>query len=196
MTAETTKIMVKNMVCNRCIRVVREELGHAGFAVAAIALGEVTLTGGLAPGDKQRIAELLAKEGFELIDDRRRTIIERIKTLIIAKIHHGDPEELERILFSQYLASAITMDYGYLSSLFSSVENITIEKFVILQKTERVKELLTYDQLTLAEIAWRLGYSSSQHLSNQFRKTTGMTPTEFKRLAVHPRKPLDKVAGE
>lgn len=193
MIMETTKISVKNMVCSRCIRVVREELERAGYGVAAILLGEVVLTGTITAEDKKRIAEVLAVQGFELIDDRRRTIIERIKTLIISKVHHSDGEELEHLLFSEYLSSAMAMEYGYLSSLFSSVENITIEKYVILQKIERVKELLTYDQLTLSEIAYRLGYSSSQHLSNQFRKTTGMTPTEFKNSAARSRRPLDNV---
>lgn len=193
MAGETVKLAVKNMVCNRCIRVAREELERAGYVLASVVLGEITVIGMITSEDKHRIADILSAAGFELIDDRRHALIERVKTLIIEKIYHSDGEELENLLFSKYLADAIAMEYGYLSSLFSSVENITIEKYVILQKIERVKELLTYDQLTLSEIAYRLGYSSSQHLSNQFRKVAGMTPTEFKRLAKHLRRPLDDI---
>lgn len=193
MARETVKLAVKNMVCNRCIRVAREELERAGFGLASVVLGEITIIGAISPDDKQRIADILSSAGFELIDDRRHALIERIKTLVIAKIYHGEGEELERLLFSKYLADTMAMEYGYLSSLFSSIENTTIEKYVILQKIERVKELLTYDQLTLSEIAYRLGYSSSQHLSNQFRKVAGMTPTEFKRNAERIRRPLDDI---
>ncbi len=193
MAVETEKITVKNMVCNRCVRVVREELVHAGFNPISVVLGEVTLLGALSSEDKQLIADLLNKAGFELIDDRRKMLTERIKSLIINKIHHNDSDELETLLFSKYLSETMAMDYGSISSLFSSIEGITVEKFVILQKIERVKELLAYGQLTLSEIAYRLGYSSSQHLSNQFRKTTGMTPTDFKRLVDRPRRPIDSV---
>ncbi|GAB1430877.1 hypothetical protein MASR2M18_17110 [Ignavibacteria bacterium] len=193
MAGETVKLAVKNMVCNRCIRVAREELERAGYSLASVILGEITIIGTVSPDDKRRIAEVLSAAGFELIDDRRHALIERVKTLIIAKIYHSDGEELEKLLFSKYLADTMAMEYGYLSSLFSSVENITIEKYVILQKIERVKELLTYDQLTLSEIAYRLGYSSSQHLSNQFRKVTGRTPTEFKQLTKRIRRPLDDI---
>jgi len=193
MAGETVKLAVKNMVCNRCIRVAREELERAGYSLASVILGEITIIGTVSPDDKRRIAEVLSAAGFELIDDRRHALIERVKTLIIAKIYHSDGEELEKLLFSKYLADMMAMEYGYLSSLFSSVENITIEKYVILQKIERVKELLTYDQLTLSEIAYRLGYSSSQHLSNQFRKVTGRTPTEFKQLTKRIRRPLDDI---
>ncbi|RYD69712.1 MAG: AraC family transcriptional regulator, partial [Sphingobacteriales bacterium] len=129
--------------------------------------------------------------GFSIIDDRKHRIIEKIKNLII-KIAHGE-EEAPKQNISFYLSEQLHLDYNYLSSLFSEIENTTIEKFFINQKTERVKELLVYDELTLNEIAFHLGYSSAAHLSNQFKKVTGLTPGYFKKVKENKRKPLDEV---
>jgi AraC-like DNA-binding protein len=120
-------------------------------------------------------------------------IIEKIKTLIVELIHHKNPGEHLRVNYSDYLADALNMDYHYLSTLFSSVENTTIEKYIILQKIERVKELIVYNELTLSEVAYQMGYSSVQHLSTQFKKITGYTPSHFKQIKENKRNPLDNV---
>ena len=187
-----TILHIKNMVCNRCIKAVQEELAGLGYTVRNIELGEVVLKETLAAEDLENIALGLSENGFELIDDRKSMIINRIKTLIIEYIHH-DREKPEHMNLSEFLARELAHDYSYLSNLFSSVEGITIEKYVIHQKVEKVKELLVYDELSLNEISFQLGYSSVQHLSNQFKKTTGLTPSHFKKIKNKKRSPLDKV---
>ncbi len=185
-------LYVKNMVCDRCIRIVREELEKLGLDVRSIRLGEVVV----AANDTLnmvRIRGVLKENGFELIDDKKVKIIEQIKTLIINLVHHGNSGKSPAINYSSYIAQEVGHDYHYLSGLFSSIENTTIEKYLILQKIERVKELLVYNEMTLSEIAHQVGYSSVQHLSNQFKKVTGFTPTYFKTIKENKRKPLDKV---
>jgi len=183
---------IKNMVCNRCIKVVQDEISGLGFTVKTIELGEVILNEKLSENDLTQITRVLIENGFELIDDRKSQIINRIKTLIIEYIHY-DREKPEHVNLSDFLAKEIRHDYSYLSNLFSSVEGITIEKYLINQKIEKVKELLVYDELTLSEISYQLGYSSVQHLSNQFKKITGLTPSHFKKIKNKKRNPLDKV---
>lgn len=183
---------IKNMVCPRCIKVVREEFEKLNIPVQQIELGEVTTPLLLSEKQKQAIRHVLEENGFVLIDDKKSQVIDRIKTLIIEKIHHVQ-DKPETLNSSDYISSEIGYDYSYLSNLFSSVEGITIEKYIINQKIEKVKELLVYDELTLNEIAFQLGYSSVQHLSNQFKKITGLTPTHFKKLKENRRKPLDLV---
>jgi AraC-like DNA-binding protein len=190
---ETTSLFIKNMVCNRCVRVVKEEFKQAGLDVRSITLGEAVVSGNLTPDKLHEIRSILAENGFELIDDRKVKTIEKIKTLIVELIHHKNPGDHLHINYSDYLSEALNMDYHYLSTLFSSVENTTIEKYIILQKIERVKELLVYNELTLSEVAYQMGYSSVQHLSNQFKKITGYTPSHFKQIKENKRKPLDKV---
>lgn len=190
---ETTSLFIKNMVCNRCIRVVKEELEKNGLDVRSITLGEAVVTGHLPAEKLQEVREILADNGFELIDDKKVKIIEKIKTLIVELIHHKNTGQHLHTNYSDYLADALHMDYHYLSTLFSSVENTTIEKYIILQKIERVKELLVYNELTLSEVAYQMGYSSVQHLSNQFKKVTGYTPSHFKQIKENKRKPLDEV---
>lgn len=186
-----TILMIKNMVCGRCIKVVREELEKLGLEVTKIELGEVTIKGRGLPIDKVR--HVLEENGFELIEDKKAALINRIKSLVIEVIHNDKMENMD-LNFSDYIQSNLDMyDYSYLSSLFSSVENITIEHFIILQKIERAKELLKYDELTLSEIAYRLGYSSVQHLSNQFKKVTGLTASNFKKNTGSSRKSIDKL---
>ena len=183
---------IKNMVCNRCIKVVREELTGLGFTIKSIELGEVILSEHVSQEDADKIRQVLADNDFELIDDKNSWIINKIKTLIIEYIHH-DKEKPDYLNLSDLLARETGYDYSYLSNLFSSVEGQTIEHFLILQKVEKVKELLVYDELTLNEISYKLGYSSVQHLSHQFKKVTGLTPTHFKQIKEKKRKPLDNL---
>ena len=188
----TTILHIKNMVCNRCIKVVKEELAGLGYTIKNIELGEVVLKEKLAVNDLEKITQVLSDNGFELIDDRKSQIINRIKTLIIEFIHY-DREKPDYMNLSEFLAKELAHDYSYLSNLFSSVEGITIEKYLINQKVEKVKELLVYDELSLNEISYQLGYSSVQHLSTQFKKITGLTPSHFKKIKNKKRNPLDRV---
>ena len=188
--AET--LYVKNMVCDRCIRIVKEEMERLDLDVRSIKLGEVVVAAKTRP-DVDRVRQALESNGFELIDDKRVRLIEQIKTLIINSVHRGENEKASSAKYSTMIANEVGYDYRYLSSLFSSIENVTIEKYIIHQKIERVKELLVYNELTLSEIAYRMGYSSVQHLSNQFKKVTGFTPSYFKSIKKNKRIPLDKV---
>ena len=181
------------MVCNRCIKVVKEELEKLGLQIKNIILGEVELTAEPTKVQFQNIKDVLELNGFELIEDRRAKTIEKIKGVVIKTIY-DDEKILDKKNFSEIIESEIGMEYHYLSSLFSSLESITIEQYIILQKVERVKELLKYNEFNLSEIAYKLGYSSVQHLSNQFKKITGLSASEFKLLTKNMRKPLDKVA--
>ena len=189
---ENTTLYIKNMVCNRCIRVVREELKQLGFTIEAIELGKVTIKGTLSGENLMFIEKTLLSNGFELINDRQHQIIERVKKIIIEQAHHGKSKPAH-INFSEYLEQQLGVNYFSISKLFSSFEGITIEKYLILQKIERVKELLAYGEQNLSEIAYELEYSSVAHLSGQFKKVTGLTPTAFKNMAGNRRKPLDQV---
>jgi len=186
-----TKLNIKNMVCNRCIKVVKEELEKLGFTVTEIELGDVEVKENLIAEDYDKIREVMNENGFELIEDSKKKIVEEIKKVIINKIHYSDEPGEENI--SSLLEEKLNKDYASLSKLFSSIENITIEHFVILQKIEKVKELLRYGELTLSEIAYKLGYKSVNHLSSQFKKHTGLTATEFKSTTSLKRKPLDSI---
>lgn len=181
---------IKNMVCARCIRVVQEELSEIGLKVTSIHLGEADVQSSN-PIDKSQISTVLERAGFELLEDKNIRMVERIKALLINQIHHSSGEL--NVNYSDYIAKEIGKDYSYLSSLFSSIENITIEKFIILQKIERVKEWLIYDELTLSEMAFKLGYSSVAHLSGQFKQVTGLTPSAFKKEKKNSRKFLDQI---
>lgn len=189
------KLSIKNMVCNRCIMAVSSIFEKHGHKPAAVALGEVVLEDSeLSEKDLQAIDAELQQMGFERIDDRKARIIEKLKNSIVSKIHHTDYVDV-KFNWSSVLAEELQLDYNYLSTLFSSVEGITLEHYIIKQKIERVKELLFYDELNMSEIADRLGYSSVQHLSSQFKKMTGFTPSQFKKA--HPgeqaRRSLDSV---
>jgi AraC family transcriptional regulator len=186
---------VKNIVCQRCIRVVREELTKADFAFAIgnIELGTVEISREPTNEEHQRLQKVLLDNGFELIDDRRSRLIEQIKTLIIDEIHYQKHKKADNQNFSDFLAAQTLTDYSTLSSLFSQVEGKTIEKYIIAQKTERIKELLAYDELTLTEITYQLDYSSPQHLSSQFKRETGFTPSQFKALKEKPRRKLEDI---
>lgn len=179
------------MVCNRCIMVVQNELDKLGLDVKNIKLGEVTLDKEPTTDEKNKLDKALILLGFELIDDKKSRVIEKIKNVIIDLVHHQDNNTKTNL--SDVLSSQLHHDYNYLSNLFSEVEGSTIEKYFIAQKIEKVKELLVYDELSLSEIAFRLNYSSVAYLSNQFKKVTGLTPSYFKRIREDKRKPLDKV---
>jgi AraC family transcriptional regulator len=193
-SSATTTLYIKNMVCNRCIRVVREELEKLGLRIGRIELGEVDLVHAKSV-DFKKIKSALEQNGFQLIEDKRARIIERIKLAILKLVQHNYGESQLRLNHSEYISKVLDLDYHSLSSLFSSIESVTIEQYIILQKIERVKELLKYGELTLSEIAFRMGYSSVQHLSNQFKRITGLTPSHFKDLKETLRKPLDKVSA-
>ncbi len=184
-------LYIKNMVCDRCVMVVRSELDKLGYTPQTVILGEAEILEDLTISEKENVGEKLRQLGFELIDDNNSKIIERIKTLIINLVHHSD-EEL-KVNLSEYIESHLHKDYTYLSNLFSDTEGTTIEKYFIHQKIERVKELLVYDELTLSEIAYKMGYSSVAYLSSQFKKVTGLPPSHFKMIKEIKRKPLDKV---
>lgn len=185
------KIYIKNMVCNRCIMVLRSELERLGIEPVSVELGEVTLSEVLDNVQKERLEDKLESLGFSLIDDKKARLIEQIKTLIIELVHYNNNDI--KINLSDYLSEKVHHDYNYISNLFSEVEGTTIEKYFIAQKIEKVKELLVYDELTLNEIAFKLNYSSVAHLSAQFKKVTGLTPTHFKQIKTNKRKPLDEV---
>lgn len=187
-----TTLYIKNMVCNRCIRAVEEEIGNLGFTFRSIELGEVVVNEAVDDNDREKIRKVLAENGFELIDDKKSLLINRIKTLIIEYIHH-DKEITGNVNLSDFLSSELGHDYSYLSHLFSMVEGRTIEKYFILQKIEKVKELLVYDELNINEISYRLGYSSVAHLSRQFKSVTGLTPSHYKKIRAEKRLPLDQI---
>lgn len=188
----STMLHIKNMVCNRCIKVVKEEFAKLKLNIVDIELGKVIVSTQLSNDKIEEVRKVLDENGFELIDDKKSQLINRIKNLIIEQIHYSD-SNFETQNTSDYLAKELAHDYSYLSNLFSSVEGITIEKYIINQKIEKVKELLIYNELSLNEISYQLGYSSVQHLSNQFKKITGLTPSNFKKLKENKRKPLDEV---
>lgn len=170
---------IKNMVCPRCIMAVGDVLHELGIDYTQIELGEVGLNKELTTHQQTELSQKLQALGFELLESGKSALISKIKALIIAQVHHK--EQILQVNFSTFLSDQLHHDYSYLSRLFSSVEGITIEKFITRQKTERVKELLFYDEMTLSEIAFQMNYSSVAHLSAQFKKETGMTPTAFKK---------------
>lgn len=179
------------MVCQRCISAVDTILKRNDLTAKHIRMGEVILDRDAGAAELRNLSTELAREGFELLDDQRMQMIEKIKTLIIKKVQSGSIEEGFSI--RQYIISEIHKDYSSLSRLFSSIEGITLEHYFILQRIEKIKELLLYNELSLSQIAFNLGYTSSQHLSNQFKKFTGMTATEFKKIGAGLRKGLDSV---
>lgn len=185
------KLIIKNMVCPRCIRAVEELIKENNLETLYVRLGEVALTKDPGKRKLDQFSAALAQNGFELLDDRKMQLIEKIKNLLISKVQEGNMED--HFSVGKYIGKKIFKDYSALSKLFSEVEGITIEQFFILQKLEKAKEWLMYDELNLSQIALRLGYSSPQHLSNQFKKFTGMTPTQFKQLGASHRKALDDV---
>ena len=190
---KTTTLFVKNMVCPRCIKVVREELEGLGHDVRNVILGEATVSSKV--GDKQlgQIKKVLEDNGFELIEDRNAKLIEKIKHTVLKLVQNDHEENPIRMKDSEFISQEVGQEYHSLSTLFSSVENVTIEHFTILQRIERAKEFLKYGEITLSEISYKLGFSSVAHLSNQFKQVTGMTPTEFKKMGPSHRRSIDQI---
>ena len=174
------KLLIKNMVSLRCKLIVKSELEKMHLHFSVLELGEVELAGQLSPDQQKELKSSLLKFGLELLEDKKSMLIEKIKNIIVEMIHYSD--EPPMLNFSAYLAEKLNYDYNYLSNLFSEVKGTTIERFIISHKIERAKELLIYDELTLTEIAEKLHYSNVAHLSNQYKKVTGLTPTFFKNM--------------
>ncbi len=180
------------MVCDRCIKVVAAELNKLGYHIKSIELGEVELMEAREI-NKSEIKLHLGKEGFVLLDDRNSQLINTVKSIIISHVHHNKGGKVQRENFSQILEKEIGKEYSQISTLFSTTEGRTIEKFIIQQKIEKVKELLKYGEMTLSEIAFELNYSSPQYLSNQFKQTTGLRPSQFRDMIKSGRNQIDKV---
>lgn len=185
------KLYIKNMVCPRCIRSVEHILGNMNIEPTDIQLGKLILSRNLTGEEKSHLSKQLEQAGFSLLDDRSSQLVNEIKSIIIDEIHHATEPSTRNL--SDILSEKLHYEYSHLSRLFSSVEGRTIEKFVIAQKVEKVKELLFYNQLNLEEISYRLHYSSAAHLSSQFKKVTGMSPSQFKKQHIQNRKSLDEI---
>jgi AraC-like DNA-binding protein len=179
------------MVCDRCIMMVKYQLLSIGIIPMEVQLGEVSLKKTLSTKEIDTIGKALIPLGFEILIDRKYQLIEKIKNVVIKFLYY-DGEKM-KVNLSDFISQKLTKEYAYLSNLFSEVEGITIEKYFILQKTARIKELLVYNELTLKEIAYKLDYSSVSHLSSQFKKVTGLSPTLFKEIKKNKRTTLDKL---
>jgi AraC family transcriptional regulator len=189
--ARANKVFIKNMVCNRCIMTVEQILNELHIPFNSVCLGEVELPQHLTSEERSKFETSLNKVGFELIETRVNKIIEDIKKATIEYINLG--MDSQDINLSKFITKKIPYDYSYLSDLFSSVEGKTIEQYFMLQRIEKVKEMLVYDQLSLTEISYQTGFSSVHHLSSQFKKLTGLTPSHFKKIGQDKRRSLDQV---
>jgi AraC-like DNA-binding protein len=174
------KLYIKYMVSLRCKMVVKEELQNLGLNLVSVDLGMVEISGEMTPVQQDQLSANLLRSGLELLDDKKAIMIDKIKNVIIEMVHYAD--ELPNTNYSEYISQKLGYDYTYLSNVFSEVKGITIQQFIILHKIEKVKELLLYDELTLTEISYKLQYSSVAHLSNQFKKITGLSPSFYKQL--------------
>lgn len=179
------------MVSNRCKMAVKEELKKLGLHFIVVDLGEVDVMENITFDQRQELKAGLLDSGFELMDDKKSMLIEKIKNVIIEMVHHSD--EVIKVNFSIYLSEKLNHDYTYLSNLFSEVQGTTIERFIISHKTERVKELIIYGEHNITEIAWKMGYSSVAHLSSQFKKVTGLSPSHFKNMKDKRRCPIEEI---
>jgi AraC-like DNA-binding protein len=172
---------------------VKQALKELGLHFIVVDLGEVEIMETITPEQRRELTLALLSSGLELMDDKRAVLIEKIKNAVVEMIHHTD--EAIKINFSDYLSEKLQHDYTYLANLFSEIQGTTIEHFIISHKIERIKELIIYDELNITEIAWKLNYSSVAHLSNQFKKVTGLTPSHFKQLKVKRRSPLEDIGN-
>jgi AraC-like DNA-binding protein len=179
------------MVSIRCKMIVKSELEKLGIPYTSVELGEAVIPEPITPEKRELLKAALSVSGLELMDDRKSILIEKIKNVIIEMVHYT--EDQLKVNFSEYLSEKLNYDYTYLSNLFTEVQGTTIEKFIIFHKIERVKELIVYDELNLSEIAFKLHYSSVAHLSNQFKKVTGLTPSHFKKLKEKKRNNLENI---
>jgi len=189
----TNTLLVKNMVCHRCVLSVEDILTKASIPFQHVAFGEIHLNEQLTPEQTVLLSSGLKAVGFELIDNQMSGLIEKIKMLVMQRARKENDQKESRTNLSTYLSETLHYEYTHLSSLFSAVEGRTIENYFIEQRIEKAKELLIYGQMTLSEIAYELDYSSPAHLSTQFKKTTGLTPSHFKEVGIARRKALDKV---
>jgi len=179
------------MVSARCKAVVKDELKKLGLHFIVVDLGEVEIMETLSMEDWVELKTVLLRDGLELMDDKRAILIEQIKNVIIEMVHHSN--ELIKVNFSDYLSEKLKHDYTYMANLFSEVQGSTIEHFIISHKIERIKELIIYDELNITEIAWKMNYSSVAHLSNQFKKMTGLSPSHFKKLKDKRRSQIEDI---
>lgn len=179
------------MVSLRCKLVVKDSLESLGLHFIILELGIVEIMQDLTEAQHTQLYEMLLKSGLELMDDKKSVLIEKIKNIIIEMVHYSD--ELPKVTYSDYISEKMGLDYTYLSKLFSEVRGITIEHFIIAHKIERVKELLLYDELNLTQISYIMNYSSVSHLSKQFKKVTGLTPSFFKKLKEKKRIALENI---
>jgi AraC-like DNA-binding protein len=186
------KLYIKYMVSNTCKLVVKECLKKIGISYNSIELGEVQIEGNISPKKREEFKQELKKVGLDLLIDNRNILIERIKTAIIEMVHFDD--EIIKINISNYLSEKLNYDYTYMSNLFTEMQGTNIQQFILLHKAERVKELLTYNELSLSEIAYKMHYSSLAHLSNQFKKVTGYTPSYFKQMPDRSRCPIEMLS--
>jgi AraC-like DNA-binding protein len=181
------------MVSNRCKMAVKTALKELGLHFVVVDLGEVEIMENISAEQRSQLAHSLHDSRLELMDDRRAVLIEKIKSAIIEMVHHT--EEMIKMNFSDFLSKKLNHDYTYLANLFSEVQGTTIEQFIISHKIERIKELMIYDELNITEIAWKMNYSSVAHLSNQFKKVTGLSPSHFKQLKDKRRNPIEEIGN-
>jgi AraC-like DNA-binding protein len=181
------------MVSNRCKMAVKEELKNLNLHFIVVDLGEVEIMEDISSEEREQLKIALHESGLELMDDKRAVLIEKIKNVIIEMVHHTDG--LIKINFSDFLSEKLNHDYTYLSNLFSEIQGTTIEHFIISHKIERIKELIIYNELNITEIAYRMNYSSVAHLSNQFKKVTGLTPSHFKQMKDKRRTPIEEIGS-
>lgn len=181
------------MVSARCKIVVKEELKKLGLHFILVELGEVEIMENIDAAQREELRAALSESGLELMDDKKAVLIEKIKNVIVEMVHHSS--EVIKVNFSNYLSEKLNHDYTYMANLFSEVQGTTIEQFIISHKIERIKELMIYDELSITEIAWKMNYSSVAHLSNQFKKVTGLSPSHFKQLKHKRRSPIEEIGA-
>jgi len=186
-------LYIKNMVCDRCISAVSQAIIEAKLVAKKVILGIASIDGVPDNGQMKQLTASLAHLGFAIVADKKLQVIETIKAAIVQLVHTNYASEWKHIIVSEFLRHQTGYDYNYISALFSSHEGITIEKYLILQKIEKVKELISYKELNLSQIAEQMGYSSINALSNQFKKTTGLSPSDYKNAPIEARKPIDKI---
>lgn len=189
----TNTLLIKNMVCRRCVMAVEDILRNLDIPFEQVLIGEAHLTDNISHERRELLRTELERIGFGLLDNRMSSLIESVKQHVIRKARNQLPEKDARLKLSDYLSSQLHHEYTYLSSLFSSIEGRTIENYFIEQRIEHAKELLTYGEMTLSQIALELEYSSTAHLSSQFKKITGLTPSHFKQIGTQKRKALDQI---
>lgn len=188
------KLLIKYMVSNRCKIAVKEVLNELGLHFIIVDLGEVEIMESLSEEQREHLRDALKCFGFELLDDKKSILIEKVKNIIIEMVHHSN--EPFKTNVSDYMSQRLNYDYTYLANLFSEVQGMTIQQFMIFHKIERIKELIMYDELNISEIAFKMNYSSVAHLSNQFKKATGLAPSHFKKLKSRKRIPIENIGIE